>query len=94
VRFAAEEITWSTEELWAGDHASDNKLGTVAAPLYRRDGLAAAVQALRSGQCVVVEEDAVTVMEAPAEMQPSGDEGSGSQRNVPQGRSWLPHEFM
>jgi len=94
VCFAAEEITWSIEEVLAGEEAADDVLGSVALPLHRPGGLSAAVQGLRSGQCVVVETVSIEVIEAPAEMRPTAEEGSGTQRNVPGGRSWLPHEFI
>ena len=93
VRFAAED-TWSIEEVLTGEEGADDVLGTVALPLFRPDGLSAAVQGLRLGQCVVVETDTTGVIESPIEMRPTADEGSGTQRNVPGGRSWLPHEFL
>jgi hypothetical protein len=94
VRFAAEAITWSIEEPLAGEESSDDVPGTVAPPLFRPGGLSAAVRGLREGQSVVVERDSVAIIEAPVEMRPTEDEGSGTQRNVPRGRSWLPHDFM
>jgi len=94
VRFAAERITWSTEEPLAGEEGSEGLPGSVALPLHHPGGLSAAVQGLRSGQCVVVETDSTSVIDPPAEMRPTQEEGSGTQRNVPGGRSWLPHEFM
>ena len=94
VRFAAEEIAWPIEEALAGEEGPDDLPGSVSLPLHRPDGLSAAVQGLRSGQCVVVETDSIDVTEAPADMRPTVEEGSGIQRNVPEGRSWLPHEFM
>jgi acyl-CoA synthetase (AMP-forming)/AMP-acid ligase II len=93
VVFAAEEITWSAREVVADD-VPDAGVGTVAAPLHRPPGLGAAVQALRSGQCVVVETDSVKIIESPAELSPTEEDGIASQRNVPRGRSWLPHEFL
>lgn len=94
VRFAAEEITWSIEEVVAGEEGADDVLGLVALPLHHPGGLSVAVQGLRTGQCVVVETDSIDVIEPPPEMRPTAEEGSGTQRNVPEGRSWLPHEFM
>ena len=94
VRFVAEEITWPIEESLAGEEGADDLPGPVALPLHRPGGLSAAMQGLRSGQCVVVETDSMDVIEAPAEMRPTDEEGSGIQRNLPEGRSWLPHEFM
>lgn len=94
VCFATDEITWSVEEVLAGEEGSDILSGTVALPLHRPGGLSAAVQGLRSGQCVVVDTDSIEVIESPVEMRPTEEEGSGAQRNVPGGRSWLPHEFL
>jgi hypothetical protein len=93
VCFAADGTTWSSEELF-GDDRRDSRAGTVAAPLYLPDGLRAATQALQSGWCVVIETDAVRIIEAPAEMSPTEEGGAASQRNVPRGRSWLPYEFL
>jgi hypothetical protein len=56
--------------------------------------LAAAVTALRLGQCAIIREDSVEVIESPGEIGPSQEDGASSQRNVPTGRSWLPHEFL
>jgi hypothetical protein len=94
VRFGAEEITWSTEEVLTEDEATQSKMGRLDVPIFRPRGLAAAIQALRWGQCVVVEKDSVEITEPPAEMRPTEEESSASQRNLPQGRSWLPHEFL
>ncbi len=94
VRFAAEGMSLLIEEVMVGEEGADDVLGSVALPLHRPGGLLAAVQGLRSGQCVVVETDSIEVVEAPIGMQPTEEEGSGTQRNVPGGRSWLPHEFI
>jgi hypothetical protein len=94
VCFAAEEVTWSIEEVLVGEEASGDLMGTVALPLFRPGGLAAAMQGLRSGQCVVVETGSIEIIEPPTEMRPTEEEGSGVQRNMPTGRSWLPHEFL
>jgi hypothetical protein len=94
VCFVAEEITWLADEVLAGEEGADDLLGTIALPLYRPGGLLAAVRGLRSGQCLVVETDSIGVIKSPIGMRPTEDEGSGVQRNVPEGRSWLPHEFM
>jgi hypothetical protein len=94
VCFAAEEIAWSADEILAGEERGDNLLGTVALPLYRPDGISAAVKGLQSGWCLVVETESIAVIESPTGMRPTQDEGPGVQRNVPEGRSWLPHEFL
>jgi hypothetical protein len=94
VCFAAEEIAWLADEALAGEEQADDLLGTVTLPLYRPGGFSAAVRGLRSGWCLVVEADSIGVIEPPIGMRPTQDEGSGVQRNVPEGRSWLPHEFL
>jgi hypothetical protein len=94
VCFASEGINWPDLEAVAANDLPEDGPHTITAPLHRPDGLAAAVKALRSGQCVVVEGDAVGVIEAPDDLGPTEDSGSASQRNVPTGRSWLPHEFL
>jgi hypothetical protein len=94
VRFAAEGINWSDPQAVAGGDLPQERPHIVAAPLHRPDGLAAAVKALRSGRCVVVKGDSVRVIEAPDDLGPTEDPGSASQRNLPTGRSWLPHEFL
>lgn len=94
VRFAAEGIIWSGLGPVADDDWPEAEVGTVPVPLHHSHGLAAAVQALRSGRGVVVEMNSVRVIESPGEMRPTEEPGSASQRNVPTGRSWLPHEFL
>jgi acyl-CoA synthetase (AMP-forming)/AMP-acid ligase II len=94
VCFANEKLTWSPDELLAGDAASMGEPRTIAVPLYRPAGLATAVQALGSGRCVIVADDSVTIVESPTDVRPTDEADFPSQRNVPQGRSWLPHEFM
>jgi acyl-CoA synthetase (AMP-forming)/AMP-acid ligase II len=89
VHFAAEGITWSSP-----DAVPDDGPGGVEAPLYRPEGLAAAISALRKGQAVVVEREAVRIIESPAEKESVEEHEVFSQRNVPRGRSWLPHEFL
>lgn len=93
VCFAADGTTWSSEELF-GDDTQADQADTVAAPLHQPSGLRAALRALQSGCCVVIETDAVKIIEPPPDMNPTAEEGAASQRNVPRGRSWLPHEFM
>jgi len=94
VCFADEGITWPTLEEAAGYPLPGEGLGAVAGPLYRPAGLAAAVRGLGSAQCVVVEGEVLRVIESPPEMSPSDEQWSDSQRNVPTGPSWLPHEFL
>jgi hypothetical protein len=90
VHFAAEEMSWSGP----GAVPEAGGQGGAAAPLYRPAGLAAALRALRRGQAVVIEPDRVKIIEAPPDLAPGDDPRSPSQRNVPQGRSWLPHDFL
>jgi acyl-CoA synthetase (AMP-forming)/AMP-acid ligase II len=95
VRFVAEGITWP--DLEAATAISDlpgDGPWRVTAPLHHPIGLAAAVIALRSGRCVVIEADSVTVMESPGEVSSTQEDATAFQRNVPTGRSWLPHEFL
>jgi acyl-CoA synthetase (AMP-forming)/AMP-acid ligase II len=94
VCFANEKPTWSHGELLAEDATVMGEPRTITAPLYRPAGLVTAVQALKSGQCVTIAEDSITVIESPTDMRPTEEAGFPSQRNVPQGRSWLPHEFL
>jgi hypothetical protein len=94
VCFANEKLTWSRGAFLAGDVGSMDEPRTAIAPLYRPAGLAPAVQALKSGQCVIITEDTVRVIESPTDIRPTEEAGFPSQRNVPQGRSWLPHEFL
>jgi acyl-CoA synthetase (AMP-forming)/AMP-acid ligase II len=94
VCFAAEEVAWLADEVLTSEERSDDLLGTVALPLYRPGGFSAAVKGLGSGCCLVVETDSIGVIESPIGIRPTQDEGSGVQRNVPEGRSWLPHEFL
>jgi hypothetical protein len=93
--FAAEGITWPglEEALAAGDLPGDGPW-QVAHPLYRPAGLAAAIAGLQAGRCVVVEADAVQVIEAPGGMPPTAEDSDATTRNVPTGPSWLPHEFL
>jgi hypothetical protein len=93
VCFAADGTTWSSEELF-GDDTRGGQADVVAAPLYLPGGLRAATQALQSGWCVVIETDVVRIIEPPAGMSPTEEEGAARQRNVPRGRSWLPYEFL
>jgi hypothetical protein len=94
VCFANDGITWPTLEDVAGYPLPGEGLGAVAGPLYRPAGLATGVVGLKSSQCVVVEGEAVRVIESPPEMSPGEEHRSDSQRNVPTGPSWLPHEFL
>jgi hypothetical protein len=94
VSFASEETAWLPGEISEGEAESRDELPTVSVPLHRPNGLATAVQALRAGHCVIVEEDSVRVIESPGGIRPTDEADSASQRNVPRGRSWLPHEFM
>jgi acyl-CoA synthetase (AMP-forming)/AMP-acid ligase II len=94
VQFAAEGIVWMDQEDVAAHSMLDDRLESVAAGLIRPAGLAATVQGLRSGRCVVVKTDTVQIIESPAEISPDEEEGTAYQRNVPRGRSWLPHEFL
>ena len=95
LRFAVEETTWLglEEAMAAGDLAGEGPW-KVASPLYRPAGLAAAIMGLRAGRCVVVEADAVGIIESPAGETPTGEEPDASVRNVPSGPSWLPHQFL
>jgi acyl-CoA synthetase (AMP-forming)/AMP-acid ligase II len=94
VRFPTDGITWMDERDVAAGLTPDEKLGSITTPLFHSAGLAAAVQGLRSGRCVVVKTDTVQIIESPAEISPDEEEGTAYQRNVPRGRSWLPHEFL
>jgi hypothetical protein len=96
LRFAVEGLTWAgLEEALAAAARSVSGDGPwrVADPLYRPAGLAAAVAGLHAGRCVVVEADAVQVIESPGAVPPTSEETDATVRNVPTGRSWLPHEF-
>ena len=93
LHFAAEGITWADLEAVAAHTSPDDRPDRVAAPIYRPDGLAAALLALQAGQGVVVEFDSVEIIKSPGEISPTEEPEAGSQRNVPTGRSWLPHEF-
>jgi acyl-CoA synthetase (AMP-forming)/AMP-acid ligase II len=88
VHYGTEGITWRSVEDAASDAWPDG-----GPPLHRPDGLGAAVKALQTGRCVVVEEDAIRVIESPTGIGPTEDGGPASERNIPTGRSWLPHEF-
>jgi hypothetical protein len=97
LRFAVEGLTWAGLEealAAAANSVSGDGLWRVAAPLYRPAALAAAVAGLHAGRCVVVEADAVQVDESPGAAPPTAEEADATVRNVPTGRSWLPHEFM
>jgi hypothetical protein len=94
VRFPAEGTTWRDEGDAATSLTPGEKLGSVTTPLYRPAGLAAGVQGLRWGRCLVVKADAVEIIESPAEIGPDEEQARAAQRNVPRGRSWLPHEFQ
>jgi len=95
VRFTADATTWPGPEAAAAlsDLPVDEE-EAVPVPLHHPQGLATAVTALQSGQCVIIEKDSVKVIESPGEAEAAEDEAPPSQRNVPQGRSWLPHEFL
>jgi len=94
VSFAAEQVTWSDWEAVASAGLPGDGLGMARAPLYRPQGLAAALKGLYAGLCVRVESDRVEVIEPPALLGPTEQYQSSSRRNVPTGPSWLPHEFM
>ncbi len=95
LRFAAEGIAWAgLDEALAAAALPEEGPWRVAAPLYRPAGLAAAVAGLCAGRCVVVEADAVHVVESPGAASPTADEADATLRNVPTGPSWLPHEFL
>lgn len=95
LHFAAQEITWSDIAAMTADHVPDGKEEEiVAAPLHHPDGLGAALGALNSGQCVAVEVDSIRIIESPGEISSTQEHGTASQRNVPTGRSWLPHQFL
>lgn len=94
VRFPVEGMTWMDEGDAAASLTPDEKLGSVPTSLCRPAGLAAAIRGLRSGRCVVVKTDSVEIIESPAEISPDEEQVTASQRNVPRGRSWLPHEFL
>ncbi len=97
LRFAAEDIAWEgLEEVVAAAARSASGDGPwrVAGSLYRPAGLAAAVAGLRAGRCVVVEADAVQIVESPGAAPPTAEAGDAGVRNVPTGPSWLPHEFL
>jgi hypothetical protein len=94
VFFAAEKTVWLPEDLPIDELRLEDEPHAVAVPLHRLDGLATAVQALLSGHCVIVKETSVEVVEPPERLRPTDEADSASQRNVPQGRSWLPREFM
>jgi len=49
---------------------------------------------LQAGRCVVVEADAVQVIESPGAGPPTAEDADATVRNVPTGPSWLPHEFL
>ncbi len=97
LRFAVEGITWTgLEEALAAAARSVSGDGPwrVAGSLYRPAGLAAAIAGLRAGRCVVVEADAVQVVESPGAGPPTAEDADAAVRNVPTGPSWLPHEFL
>lgn len=106
VCFASQAITWQDAQVVSGERNkvadSDNSSGLItrnqrpgsAPPLHRSDGLAAAIRGLQGGYCVVVEAEAVQVIQPPGETGPVEEHWSAAQRNAPIGRSWLPHEFL
>jgi len=97
LRFAVEGMPWAgLEEALAAAARSVSGDGPwrVAGPLYRPAGLAAALAGLQAGRCVVVEADAVQVVESPGAVPPSAEDAGATVRNVPTGPSWLPHEFL
>jgi acyl-CoA synthetase (AMP-forming)/AMP-acid ligase II len=95
LRFAAEGLAWAgLEEALAAANLSSDGPWRVAGPLYRPAALAAAVTGLHAGRCVVVEADAVQGIESPGAAPPTAEDADATVRNVPTGRSWLPHEFM
>ena len=94
LHFAAEDVTWADLEAVTAFASADDQPDEVPAPIYRPDGLAAALLALRDGQGVVVNMDSVEIISSPEEISPTEEPQAGSQRNVPTGRSWLPREFM
>ena len=97
LRFAAEGMPWAgLEEALAAAARSVSGGGPwrVAGPLYRPAGLAAALAGLQAGRCVVVEADAVQVVESPGGVPPTTEEADATVRNVPTGPSWSPHEFL
>ena len=97
LRFAAEEIKWAglEEALTAAARTvSGDGPWQAPSPLYRPAGLAAAIAGLHAGRCVVVEADAVQVIESPGAVPPTGEDADATLRNVPTGPSWLPHEFL
>jgi acyl-CoA synthetase (AMP-forming)/AMP-acid ligase II len=96
LRFAVEELTWAGLEetlAAAANSVSGDEPWRVPGPLYRPAALAAAVAGLHAGHCVVVEADAVQIVESPGAAPPTSEEADATVRNVPTGRSWLPHEF-
>ncbi len=95
LRFAVEGLPWAglEEALAAADLLGDGPW-RVDTPLYRPAGLAAAVAGLRMARCVVVEADAVQVVESPGAVPPTAADADATVRNVPTGHSWLPHEFL
>ncbi len=95
LRFAVEGITWpGLGEALAAGNLSGGGPWRVAGPLYRPAGLAAAIAGLRTGRCVVVEADAVQIIESPGAMTPTDEGADATLRNIPTGPSWLPHEFL
>lgn len=95
VYFAAEEMAWANLEEAEIEAAPTGGQDVIAGPLHHPAGLAAALHALNSGQCVIVEGDGVRIVESPGEMAAPDEDGEGgSTRNVPTGPSWLPHEFV
>ena len=95
LRFAVEGLMWAgLEEALAAADLSGDGPWRVAGPLYRPAGLAAAMAGLQAGRCVVVEADAVQVIESPGAGSPTAEDADATVRNVPTGPSWLPHEFL
>jgi len=94
VRFAAEGMAWPGLGSATAGVLPDDGPWTVAVPIHRPQGLAAAVMGLRWGRCVIVKSDAVKVVESPGEAEAPEEDSTDSRRNLPTGRSWLPHEFL
>lgn len=94
VRFAAEGMAWSGLESAAAGVPPEDGPWAVAVPVHRPQGLAAAVMGLRGGRCVILKSDAVEAVESPGEVEAAEEDSTASRRNLPTGRSWLPHEFL
>lgn len=94
IHFVAEEMAWANPEAAESEDALASGQDVIAAPLHRPASLAAALRALRVGQCVIVESDGVRIIESPGEMASPGEGEDRSTRNMSTGPSWLPHEFV